>query len=95
MDENLFSFSAAIDKTAKLEQERHNTVHVACQTDNFVVSFSCVEKSWATGAVQAVVFGFLCLGILACSSHATCPGNPCPCTCFLKPSRRSDPLKPP
>ena len=40
-----FSFSAAIAKTAKLKQERHNTVHVACRTDNFVVSFSCVEKS--------------------------------------------------
>ena len=34
-----FCFSAAIAKTAKLKQERHNTVHVACQTDNFVVSF--------------------------------------------------------
>ena len=43
-----FSFSAAIAaiaKTAKLKQERHNTVHGACQTDYFVVSFSCVEKS--------------------------------------------------
>ena len=40
-----FPFSAAIAKTAKLKQERHNTVHGACQTDNFVVSFSCVEKS--------------------------------------------------
>ena len=57
MDENLLSFSAAIAKTAKLKQERHNTVHVACQTDDFVVSFSCVEKSRATGAVQVVVFG--------------------------------------
>ena len=56
--EFVFPFSAAIAKTAKLKQERHNTVHGACQTDYFVVSFSCVEKSWATGAVQAVVLGF-------------------------------------
>jgi len=56
-----FSFFAAIAKMAKLKQERHNTVHVACQTDYFVVSFSCVEKSWATGAVKAVVLGFCVL----------------------------------
>ena len=33
-----FSFSAAIAKTAKLKQERHNTVHGACQTD-YTLSF--------------------------------------------------------
>ena len=38
MDENLFRFRCHC-KTAKLKQERHNTVHGACQTDNFVVSF--------------------------------------------------------
>ena len=53
-----FSFSAAIAKTAKLKQERHNTVHGAWQTNKILRFVSCVEKSWATSAVRAVVLGF-------------------------------------
>jgi hypothetical protein len=56
-----FSFSAAIAKTAKLKQERHNTVHVACQTANFGVSFPVGKRVERLVQYKPLFMGFLCL----------------------------------
>ena len=51
--------SAATLKTGQVQEDQHSTVHAAW-TANLLRFVSCLEKSWATGAVEAVVLGFLC-----------------------------------
>ena len=55
-----FCFSAATAKTAKLKQERHNTVHGACQTDflcRFV--FLCGKESSDWCSASRCFWGFV------------------------------------